>query len=335
VWPIDLGVEVIGHLRERSVLRRILLLLLLVRASAQNQPAPAPTPNPKQQVLWEKLAVSIGEIDRGLDGVLGIAIKDLTTDQTFFLRAEQVFPQASSIKIAVLAELYHQSQLASQGHSEDAKLTDGYTFETSDLVPDSDILQGLTPGVTRLTNRDLATMMVAVSDNSATNVLIDRLGMEKVNALMDSLGLVHTRLRRKMMDLRAAREGRENLSTPREMMSLLESLYRGKVLNKALTDDFFKVLSTHKASYIPRDLPADVESANKPGELEGVRNDCGIVFVPNRPYAICVMTTYLTNERAGEEAISKISVAAYRMFSRFGRASEYGRVVSPANSSPP
>jgi beta-lactamase class A len=118
-------------------------------------------------------------------------------------------------------------------------------------------------------------------------------------------------------------------------MSLLETLYRGKVLNKALTDDFFKVLSTHKESFIPRDLPADVRSANKPGELEGVRNDCGIVFPPNRPYVICVMTTYLTNERAGEEVIGKISVAAYRMFSRLGRASEYGRVVSPANSSPP
>jgi beta-lactamase class A len=316
-------------------LRRILLLLLLVTASAQNQPAPAQTSNPKQQVLWEKLEASVGEIDRSLDGVLGLAIQDLTTDQTFFLRADQVFPQASSIKIAVLAELYHQSQLGRQGHSDTAKLSDGYTFQTSDLVPDSDIMQGLTPGVTHLTNRDLATMMVAVSDNSATNVLIDRLGMEKVNALMDSLGLVHTRLRRKMMDLEAAREGRENLSTPREMMSLLDSLYRGKVLNKTLTDDFFKVLSTHKASFIPRDLPADVQSANKPGELEGVRNDCGIVFAPNRPYVICVMTTYLTNERAGEEAISKISAAAYRMFSRFGRASEYGRVVSPADSSPP
>ena len=316
-------------------MRRILLLLLLVTASAQNQPAPAQTSNPKQQVLWEKLEASVGEIDRSLDGVLGLAIQDLTTDQTFFLRADQVFPQASSIKIAVLAELYHQSQLGRQGHSDTAKLSDGYTFQTSDLVPDSDIMQGLTPGVTHLTNRDLATMMVAVSDNSATNVLIDRLGMEKVNALMDSLGLVHTRLRRKMMDLEAAREGRENLSTPREMMSLLDSLYRGKVLNKTLTDDFFKVLSTHKASFIPRDLPADVQSANKPGELEGVRNDCGIVFAPNRPYVICVMTTYLTNERAGEEAISKISAAAYRMFSRFGRASEYGRVVSPADSSPP
>jgi beta-lactamase class A len=323
------------HLRERSVLRRILLLLLLVRASAQNQPAPAQTPNPKQQVLWEKLEASVGEIDRSLDGVLGIAIKDLTTDQTFLLRADQVFPQASSIKIAVLAELYHQSQRGAQGHSDEAKLADGYTFQTSDLVPDSDIMQGLTPGVTRLTNRDLATMMVAVSDNSATNVLIDRLGMDKVNALMDSLGLVHTRLGRKMMDLQAAREGRENLSTPREMMSLLESLYRGRVLNKVLTDDFFKVLSTHKASFIARDLPADVQSANKPGELEGVRNDSGVVFASHRPYVICVMTTYLTNERAGEEAISKISVAAYRMFSRLGRASEYGRVVSLANSSPP
>jgi beta-lactamase class A len=316
-------------------LRRILLLLLLVRASAQNQPAPAQPPNPKQQVLWEKLEASVGEIDRSLDGVLGIAIKDLTTDQTFFLRADQVFPQASSIKIAVLAELYHQSQLGAEGHSGEAKLMDGYTVQSSDLVPDSDIMLGLSPGVTRLTNRDLATMMVAVSDNSATNVLIDRLGMDKVNALMDSLGLTHTRLRRKMMDVQAAREGRENVSTPREMMALLESLYRGKVLNKSLTDDFFKVLSTHKGSFIPRDLPPDLEIANKPGELEGVRNDSGIVFALHRPYVLCVMTTYLTNERAGEEAISKISVVAYRMFSRLGRASEYGRVVSQANSTTP
>jgi beta-lactamase class A len=316
-------------------LKRIILLLLLVRASAQNQPAPAPAPNPKQQVLWEKLEATVGELDRSLDGVLGMAIKDLTTDQSFFVRADQIFPQASTIKIAVLAELYHQSQLAAQGRSTQAKLMDGYTVQASDLVPDSDIMQGLTPGVTRLTNRDLATMMVAVSDNSATNVLIDRLEMDNVNVLLDSLGLVHTRLRRKMMDLQAAREGRENVSTPREMMSLLESVYRGRVLNKALTDDFFKVLSTPKASFIPRDLPADVKTANKPGELEGVRNDCGVVFATNRPYVICVMTTYLTNERAGEEVISKISVAAYRMFSRLGRASEYGRVVSPANSSTP
>jgi beta-lactamase class A len=206
-----------------------------------------------------------------------------------------------------------------------------YTVQATDLVPDSTIMGGLTPGVTRITLRDLATMMIAVSDNSATNVLIDRVGMENVNALMDSLGLTHTRLRRKMMDLKAASEGRENISTPAEMMTLLEDLYRGKVLNKEMTADFFVMLSTPKNSFIPRDLPEGSKIANKPGELEGVRNDSGVVFVENRPYVICVMTTYLHRERDGEEAIAKISAAAYRMFDRLARASEYGRVVSPGN----
>jgi beta-lactamase class A len=135
------------------------------------------------------------------------------------------------------------------------------------------------------------------------------------------------------MDLRAAGEGRENVSTPSEMMRLLEALYRGKVLNQELTADYFKVLSTPKKdSWIPRDLPEDLKIANKHGELEGVRTDSGIVFVENRPYIICVMTTYLRRERDGEEAISKISFQAYRMFDRISRASEYGRVISPANS---
>lgn len=174
-------------------------------------------------------------------------------------------------------------------------------------------------------------MMVAVSDNSATNVLIDRVGMENVNALLDSLGLSHTRLRRKMMDVEAARQGRENISTPREMMTLLESISRGKVLDKNSTEDFFKVLSTNKDSWIPRDLPGGLRIANKPGSLEAVRNDSGIVFVEGRPYVICVMTAFLRDERDGEQAISKVSLAAWRMFDRLSRASEYGRVVSPGN----
>jgi beta-lactamase class A len=278
-------------------------------------------------VLWQKLEAAIHDVDEHLDGVAGIAIEDLTTGDHFFLRENEVFAQASSIKIAVLAELYRQAQ------QEKLKLTDLYTVQASDLVPDSDIMGGLTPGITRITLRDLATMMVAVSDNSATNVLIDRVGMDNVNSMLDSLGLSHTRLRRKMMDLEAAKHGRENISTPREMMNLLEAIYRGKVLNPESTSDFFKVLSTNKASWIPRDLPADVRVADKPGSLEAVRNDSGIVFVEGRPYVICVMTAFLRNERDGEEAISKISLAAWRMFDRLSRATEYGRVVSPGNGS--
>ncbi len=258
---------------------------------------------------------------------MGLAVEDLTTGDHFFLHEDEVFAQASSIKITVLANLYLQAQ---EGK---LKLTDLYTVQSSDLVPDSDIMNGLTPGVTRITLRDLATMMVAVSDNSATNVLIDRVGMPNVNAMLDSLGLTHTRLRRKMMDLQAAKEGRENISSPREMMTLLDAIYHGKVLNKESTANFFKMLSTNKDSFIPRDLPAGLMIANKPGELEAVRNDSGVVFVEGRPYVICVMTAFLRNEREGEEAISKVSLAAWQMFDRLSRATEYGRVVSPGNGS--
>ncbi len=308
-----------------------LLLALSACAGAQTALPPQQHVSEKQAALWEKLAARINEIDRNLDGVTGVAILDLTDGHTFLLHADDVFAQASSIKITVLAELYHQAQ---ESGPKAAKLTDLYTVQSSDLVQDSDIMGGLTPGVTRVTNRDLATMMVAVSDNSATNVLIDRVAMKNVNDLMASLGLTHTLLRRKMMDIQAAREGRENVSTPREMMTLLQDIYAGKVLNKEMTEDFLKMLSTHKDSFLPRLLPDGVRIANKPGELEAVRNDSGIVFVPNRPYVICVMTAYLRNERAGEDAISRISEAAYQMFDRLGRGSEYGRVVSTNNSTP-
>jgi len=281
--------------------------------------------NEKRQLLWHKLERSVEHISGDLDGVAGVAILDLSSGDKILIHADEVFPQASSIKITVLAELYRQAQAGK------LKLTDLYTMQASDLVPDSDIMAGLTPGVTRLTLRDLATMMVAVSDNSATNVLIDRVGMDNVNAMLDGLGLRQTRLRRKMMDLKAASEGRENVSTPREMMTLLQAIYENKLFGRELTQDFFKVLSTHKESALLRGLPPDVTAASKPGELEAVRADSGIVFVPNRPFVICVMTTYLRDENDGESVITKIASQAYNYFDRVARASPYGRVISPRN----
>jgi beta-lactamase class A len=316
---------------EVTVLKRLFFLVLLTAmiwtpvpscAEQASQEKTDKVPQEKEQVLWQKLEATISGVDRNLDGVLGVAILDLTTGQKYFLRADEVLPTASSIKIAILAELYHQAQ---QGK---IKLGDLYTLQSADLVAGSGITNALTPGVTRLTLRDVAALMISVSDNSATNIIIDRIGMENVNALLDSLGLTHTRLRRKMMDVKAAAEGRENIATPREMVTLLEDLYRGKVLNKQLTDDCFELLSVHKESYIPRELPEDLRIANKPGELEGVRNDSGIVFTGNRPFAISVMTTYLRREKDGGDAIVRIATAAYQMFDRFSRASQYGRVVS-------
>jgi beta-lactamase class A len=301
----------------------LIFILTVCCAAALAQCCPEKPSTEKREALWQKLQQELRTVDQHLDGVIGLAVKDLTSGETFFIHGDEIMPQASSIKIAVLADLYLQAQ---QGR---LKLSDEYVVRKEDLVDGSDIMLGLTPGVTRLTLRDLATMMVAVSDNSATNVLIGRVGMDNVNAMLESLGLHATRLRRQMMDLKAASEGRENVSTPREMMTLLETIYRGKLLNKEMTTDFIKMLSTHKESSLLQGLPDDAVAANKPGELEAVRNDSGIILIKNRPYVLCVMTAYLKDEKEGSAAIRKIAALTYSYFDRVSRASEYGRVVSP------
>ena len=315
----------------------ILLPALMCGQAPSSLASAAPSPGiqgtPAQsELLWQKLEATVQQVNRDLNGTMGVAIQDLTDGRTILLNPDAVFAQASCIKVTVLAELYRQQQQSEEGATGKARLADLYTVNASDLVADSSIMGGLTPGVTRVTNRDLATFMVAVSDNSATNVLIDRVGMQNVNAMLDSLGLTHTRLQRKMMDVKAARQGRENLSTPREMMTFFANLYQGKVLKKARTDEYFKQLATPKESDIRRFIPDDVMIANKPGELAGVRNDMGVVFATKRPFVIVVMAAYLLRERDGNDAIAKIAGAAYEYFDRVGRSSEHGRIVNERNS---
>ena len=189
-------------------------------------------------------------------------------------------------------------------------------------------MAGLTAGVTRVTNRDLAQFMIAVSDNAATNVLIDRVGMQNVNAMLRNFGLTKTMLRRKMMDIAAAKRGDENVSTPQEMARLLETIHKGKALSTELTAGFIKQLKTlKKDSYLSYELPPGVEIADKPGSLDGVRTDSGIIFAKNRPFAISVMTAYDRDERAAEHAISEVALEAFRYFQIRGKTTEYGRIL--------
>ncbi len=304
-------------------------LSLATSAFAQQKPEVGPR-DTGSDLLWKKLETRVDEIATKLDGVMGVAILDLTDGRILLRNADRVFPAASSIKIAILLELYRQEQEARAGAKGKARLDDSYTFDPKDLVEDSQIMAGLTPGVTRVTNRDLAQFMVAVSDNAAANVLIDRVGMQNVNATMRSLGLTKTVLRRKMMDIAAARRGDENVATPQEMARLLEMIYKGKALSKELTGELIKRLKTlKKDSYLSYELPAGVELADKPGTLDGVRNDSGIVFAPNRPFAISAMTAYDRDEKAAESAISEVALEAYRYFEMRGKTSEYGRVLPP------
>jgi beta-lactamase class A len=303
------------------------VITLALSSAAFGQQKPEALRDTGSDLLWKKLETRVEEIANRLDGVMGVAILDLTDGRILLRNADRVFPTASSIKIAILLELYRQDQEARAGAKGKAKLDDIYAFDPKDLVEDSQIMAGLTAGMTRVTNRDLAQFMVAVSDNAATNVLIDRVGMQNVNTSLRSLGLTKTTLRRKMIDIAAARRGDENVATPQEMVRLLEAIYKEKALNNQSTAEFIKQLSTLKQSYIPRLLPDNVQIANKPGELEAVRNDCGIVYAPNRPFAISVMTAYDRDEKAAERAISEVALEAFHYFDMRGKTSEYGRIL--------
>ena len=173
--------------------------------------------------------------------------------------------------------------------------------------------------------------MMGWSDNEATNVLIEQLGMEAVNDRLARLGLGVTRLRRRMMDLVAARRGDENVATPAELNKLMEAIYAGKGLSSERAKDIVSVAATPKwgsgrsaPSPFRLPLPDTLVVADKPGELEGVRCVTALVYLPERPYAATIMTTYLRSDDEGEAAIRDISAAVFQTLDRLGRASEPG-----------
>lgn len=277
-------------------------------------------PAGKEAVLWEKLRARIEAIDKGLDGILGLAVKDLKTGATLEVRPHEVFPQASSIKLAVLYELYRQAE---EGRIDLGEVT----RPALPRVGGGGVLEVLGDRVS-LTWRDLALLMMAWSDNEAANLLITRLGREAVNGRLEGLGLGATRLRRRMMDLEAARRGEENVSTPAEMMRLVEVIHEGAGLSPERARDLLAVAATPKQSAFEVALPEKVRVAGKTGFLEGVRCWSAVVYLPGRPYAAAIMTTYLRRDAEGEQAIAEIASALHETFERLARSSEHGRVIS-------
>ncbi len=263
---------------------------------------------------WRHLEAEIAKVEAGFDGVMGVAVKDLTDGRTYLLNANEPMPTASMIKIAVLAELFRQN-----------RMDERYVVDRKDGLPGDDILSRLTAGVTTLTLRDVAVLMVAVSDNSATNVLIDRLSMAAVNRLLETLGLSVTRLNRRMLDLDAARAGRENVATPLEMVRLLEAIHTGRAFPAERLPAFLEILGIHKEGYLNAWLPEGTSMANKPGWLDGVRTDAALGLIPKRPYAVAVMTTYAPLDRSADTAIATIGKLVQEFFDRLGRSSSLGR----------
>jgi beta-lactamase class A len=295
-----------------------LLLSVLFLAS----PPPCEAQGTLQASLQTRLEANLNQIAGQLNGVMGYALKDLTTGEAIYRLPDTVFPQASSIKLTILLELERQAQ---EGR---LSLDEKHTIRRGETVAGDPILYMLGDGTVTMTLGDLAVFMVVLSDNSATNILIDRLGMDNINAEIQRLGLKETRLRRHMMDLKAAQAGNENISTPREMMTLLEKIRAGQALDAAHTKQYFDLLLLPKESEFHTALPDTVPIADKPGALEAVRCDTGLINVSGHPFILSVMTTYLANENDGERAIEEAARLAYAYFDRLSRSSSYGRIIS-------
>ena len=264
-------------------------------------------------LLEEKTLAALHRFDAGFDGSLGVAAIDLATGRRFSLHGDTVFTQASVIKVPVLVRLF---QAAGEGK---LRLDGKVTLEPREAVGGSGHLQfALKDGPVTLTIRDLIDKMIADSDNTATNKCIDLAGMDSVNRLLDQLGLPKTRLLRKMMDSAAAGRNDENISTPNEMATLMEMIYRGR-FGAEPAGFLRKVHGDMQAG-----LPLDVEVASKTGELPGVRAQSGIIYLPHRPFVLSIMSGFI-DDRASP--VAEATRIVYRMFEKLERSNRYGHTV--------
>jgi beta-lactamase class A len=291
--------------------------LAFARAGAQS-PAPSAPPNgPLQQELSARLVRTLESLATGLDGVIGYVVTDLTTRERVAGRLEgEIFPTASAIKLSVLYEMMKQADAGTLA------LDAPVPVNRAMLVGGTGVVQHLTTA--SLSLRDHATLMIMVSDNSSTNVVINAVGMDKVNARMASLGLGDIRLRRLMMDGAAVTRGDENVASPHALARSAELLWRGEGLTAESRSAALGMLALVTGS-IRQAVPARVPVYAKTGSLDGVRTEAGVVGIEGRPFSIAVMTTYLKDDTAGGQVIREMTAAAFSHFERLAASTAYGR----------
>jgi len=272
------------------------------------------------QLIREKAEANLREIAAGSRGVLGLVAVDLTSGERFAINEDFVFPQGSAIKVPVLIEVYKQ---AGEGKF---KLTDRLPVTRAIQVGGDGVLQHFGDATPELSIGDVSALMIALSDNTAANILIELVGRESVNATLASLGFAKTRLQRKMMDLEALARSEDNLSTPAEAARLMELLYRCEILTRTACDDILSLLKQAQGSELKKALPAGVPVAAKFGAIPGVRTEWAVVLLEQRPYVVAVMESYSPKDEAGR-AFGEISRVLYDYFRRRACSNRYGACV--------
>jgi len=238
-----------------------------------------------------------------LEGRAGLMAVDESGAILFEHGADDLFTAASVVKIPLVMALY--ADAADERLSLDEALPVGAPVSGSGVL-------GLIPSVRELPVRDLVALTIAVSDNTATNVLIDRVGPERITARLRQWGIDRSRLQRRMFDLAAKQRGLENLMTPRETALLLLRLVRGECVDRATSDAVIALLrGCQDTTMLRRYLPADVPVAHKSGWLDGIRNDAGIIFAA-RPVVVAGFTCDLPRLEEGRALLGLLGWCAHR-----------------------
>lgn len=216
-----------------------------------------------------------------LGGDTGVYVKNLDTGEMFARGADVPVVAASVIKIPVMIEAF-RAQAAGE-----LCLDELHALDDAERMPSCGTLKAMHTGI-EMTLLDLVKLMIIVSDNTATNILIRRLGIDRVNATLRELGCERTTLRRLLFDGEAARRGLENTITAREMGMLLEKLWRGEIVSPEASAAMMDILLDQRLNgKLPFFLHArHIPIAHKTGEDTGITHDVGIIFA-EQPLVVC------------------------------------------------
>ncbi|MBN2097354.1 MAG: serine hydrolase [Candidatus Omnitrophica bacterium] len=264
----------------------------------------------KRKASWAGLEQKLVDALGKFNGDSAIVIKDLQTGWTFTHQQETLFPAASLSKIPIMAVCFLKAQEQSLRLSQTVKL------KSQDKLGGSGVLKGVKPG-TVFTVDYLIGLMITESDNTATNILTNMLGLKNLDSAFRELGLAHTNLSRKVADYRLRKKGVENYTTAGDMAFLLEKIYRKQLINQGLSEKCIRLLRLSKINdRILKYLPAEISVAHKTGLERSVCHDAGIVFTAKGDFLICVLTKHKnSNSAPAKELIGRLALDTYNYFS--------------------
>lgn len=238
-------------------------------------------------------------------GKWGIVITKLGSDNRIKINSDLVFPSASLIKVPIMVEVMRQAAIGSISLEQQLEVT------ASHKTGGAGILKELRAGLT-MTVQELVTLMIVLSDNTATNMLIELVGMGEINHTCEEYGLTSTVLRRKMMDFEAARAGAENETSAADMARIFQAIYDSQGIPQAYGQQMLDILKRQQVrDKLPFYLPEETVFANKTGTLPGVEHDAGLLFLPSGVYLICILLGDLPTNYQGIQCIAKLGQIIY------------------------